>query len=184
MEPFVGQLMLVGFNFPPRGWATCEGQLLSISSNTALFSLLGTTYGGDGVSTFALPDLRGRIPVGQGNGPGLPSVSWGQRSGNYQTNLVTANLPAHNHTGNVNVSSANSNLSTPTAGASLGVSGNTTGRTFTPGQSFNNTTPNVALNATSITNNNTGSNVAFTNMQPFLGMYWVIALEGIYPSRN
>ena len=184
MEPFVGQLMPVGFNFAPSGWARCEGQLLSIASNTALFSLLGTTYGGDGETTFGLPDLRGRVPVGQGNGPGLPSISWGQKSGNHQTNLVTANLPAHNHTGNVNVSSANSSLSTPTAGVSLGVAGSTSGRTFTPIQAFNNSAPNIALNAASVTTNNTGSNTAFTNMQPYVGMYWIIALFGIYPSRS
>jgi len=184
MEPFVGQLMLVGFNFAPQGWAKCEGQLLSIASNSALFSLLGTTYGGDGRSSFGLPDLRGRVPVGVGNGPGLPTVSWGEKTGNYQTNLITANLPAHNHTGNVNVSSANSDIATPTAGASLGVSGKTVGRAFETNQAYNNVAPNIALSTASITNNLTGSNIPFSNMQPYLGMSWVIALQGIYPSRS
>ncbi len=176
--------MLVGFNFAPQGWARCEGQLLSIASNSALFSLLGTTYGGDGRSTFALPDLRGRVPIGQGSGPGLPNYSWGQKAGNYETHLTTSNLPAHSHTGNVNVSSANANLSTPTAGASIGVSGNTTGRSFTPSQTYNNSAANVALNASSLTTHNTGSNIPFSNVQPYLGMYWIIALVGIYPSRS
>ncbi len=184
MEPFVGQLMLVGFNFAPRGFAQCNGQLLSIAQNTALFSLLGTTYGGDGQSTFGLPDLRGRTPIGEGAGPGLPTYQWGQRSGNYQTTLITQNLPAHSHTGHVNVSSANSTLSAPTAGASISVPGSTSGRTFAPTQGFNTTAPNIALGSTSVTTNNTGSNIPFSNMQPYLAMYWVIALEGIYPSRN
>ena len=80
-DPFIGEIMTVGFNFAPRGWAFCEGQLLAISSHTALFSLLGTTYGGDGRTTFGLPDLRGRVPLGVGTGPGLPSVGWGEKLG-------------------------------------------------------------------------------------------------------
>ena len=138
-EPFIGEIMMFGGNFPPRNWAFCDGQLLPIAQNTALFSLLGTTYGGDGRTTFALPDLRGRVPVGVGSGPGLTPVSWGQRSGT-ETNTVTVNqLASHSH-----------NLPAPANGP----------------------TPN------------TGGSQSINNMQPYLGLYYVIALQGIYPSRN
>jgi microcystin-dependent protein len=102
IEPFVGEIGLFGFNFPPRYWATCDGQLLSISQNTALFSLLGTTYGGNGQTTFALPDLRGRVPMHMGNGPGLSSRPIGTITGTETITINVTNLPAHNH--NVNIS--------------------------------------------------------------------------------
>jgi len=184
MDPFIGQLMLVGFNFAPVGWATCEGQLLAIASNTALFSLLGTTYGGDGRTTFGLPDLRGRVPAGRGNGPGLQSINWGQRSGTNTNTLNVTNLPSHNHVANVNVSTANGSKAVAVAGDSIATSGVLSGRTFTQNESFNTSSPNVALANTSVTVGNTGSNVAVNNMQPYLGMYWIIALVGIYPSRS
>ncbi|MEX1309383.1 MAG: tail fiber protein, partial [Candidatus Sulfomarinibacteraceae bacterium] len=111
-SPFIGQIQLFGFNFPPRGWAFCEGQLLAISSNTALFSLLGTTFGGDGRTTFGLPDLRGRSAVGVGNGPGLSSVSWGQRSGAENVTLNVNTLPSHTH------SAAVTGLTTTVSGSS------------------------------------------------------------------
>ncbi|WP_430974469.1 tail fiber protein, partial [Sunxiuqinia rutila] len=97
-EPFVAQISMFGGNFAPRNWAFCDGQLLAISSHTALFSLLGTTYGGDGRTTFALPDLRGRTPVHAGNGPGLSPRALGSKFGSEQTTLTTNNLPSHNHT--------------------------------------------------------------------------------------
>jgi len=181
MEPFIGQLMLVGFNFAPNGFAKCEGQLLSIAQNSALFSLLGTTYGGDGETTFALPDLRGRVPVGTGSGPGLPTVSSGQKSGSYQNNLLIANLPA-NIPMQLNASSVNASLNVPTIGSSIAAPGITSGRTFTPSEGFNSSTPNVVLNSTSISGG--GSNVPVNNMQPYLGMNWVIALVGIFPSPS
>jgi microcystin-dependent protein len=180
MEPFLGQLMCVGFGFAPQGWATCEGQLLPISSNTALFSLLGTTFGGDGRTTFGLPDLRGRVPVGRGNGPGLQSISWGERSGTNTNTLITNNLPPHNHP--LLVSSANATQGAATAGASIATPGMQSGRTFTPGNGFNTSTPNTVLNAASIAN--TGSATAVNNMQPYLGLYWIIALVGLFPSRS
>ena len=97
-EPFLGQIQMFGFNFAPRGWSTCNGQILPIAQNTALFALLGTTFGGDGRTTFSLPDLRGRDAVHVGTGPGLPTVRWGQRGGTHTYNIAIANLPAHNHT--------------------------------------------------------------------------------------
>ena len=97
MQPFLGQITLFPYNFAPSGWALCEGQLLPISQNTALFSLLGTQFGGDGVSNFALPDLRGRVPIGQGQGPGLSVYSMGSQQGAEQVALTTATVPAHSH---------------------------------------------------------------------------------------
>lgn len=179
MEPFIGQLMCVGFSFAPQGWATCEGQLLSIASNTALFSLLGTTFGGDGRTTFGLPDLRGRVPLGRGNAPGIGNFVWGEKSG-FSTTLLTVNsLPVHDH--QLLVSSADATQGAATAGASIATPGMTSGRTFTPGQGFNTATPNTVLNAASV--GNAGSNTPINNMQPYLGLYWNIALVGIFPSR-
>src|SRR5947208_9160321 len=97
-EPYLATVAMFAGNFAPRGWALCNGQIMSIAQNTALFSLLGTTYGGDGVTTFALPDLRGRAPVGQGQGPGLSNLSLGESSGTENITLISANMPIHNHT--------------------------------------------------------------------------------------
>lgn len=180
MEPFIGQLMLVGFNFAPRGWARCDGQLLAISQNSALFSLLGTTYGGDGRSSFGLPDLRGRMPISVGQGPGLPSYSWGQRAGQYQKTLLITELPSHNHT--LAVSSADATQTAATAGASIATPGMAQGRTFVPGNGFNTATPNTVLNNATV--GNAGGNQSFSIQNPYIAMYWVIALQGIYPSRN
>ncbi|MEP2936896.1 MAG: tail fiber protein [Gilvibacter sp.] len=182
MEPFLGQLMLVPYNFDPRLWASCNGQLLPISSNTALFSLIGTIYGGDGETTFALPDLRGRMPIHLGTGPGLPTYSLGQRSGNPTTTLITANLPAHSHPATANVNSADAANETPAIGDSIAAPGYVEGRSFLKIKGFNTATPDVALNAATISVANTGSNTAFSNMPPYLTMRWVIALVGIFPS--
>ena len=125
MEPFIGQIMMFSGNFAPRGWAFCDGQLLAIAQNSALFSIVGTTYGGDGRTTFGLPDLRGRTPVHQGNGPGLPPVSLGQKGGAASTTLIVQNLPAHTHAAtvtenlSVGVSTVTASLDDP-AGAILG----------------------------------------------------------------
>lgn len=184
MEPFLGQLALFPYTFAPRSWADCDGQLLPISSNSALFSLIGTIYGGDGRTTFALPDLRGRVPIHLGTGPGLPTYSIGQRAGNYQTFLTVNNLPAHNHTATASVSATNAASSTPVAGESIGIPGSQSGRAFNPTLGYVNASPNVNLNSGTITVNNTGSNTAIDNMQPYLTMRWCIALQGIYPSRS
>src|SRR5690606_5156315 len=97
-EPFLGEIRMVGFNFAPRGWAFCQGQLLSIAQNSALFSLLGTMYGGNGTTTFALPDLRGRSPVGMGNGPGLTPITQGELAGTENVTLLSTQMPMHTHT--------------------------------------------------------------------------------------
>ena len=180
----MGQVIMFGGNFAPRGWAFCEGQLLPISANSALFSLLGTTYGGDGRTTFALPDLRGRVALQPGTGPGLSRHNLGQQQGAENHSLTVANLPAHNHSGSVHVSSANATTSVPAAGNSIAAPGTGSGRNFTPTEGFNAVAPDVALGATSVSTVNVGSGSPVTNMQPSLGINFIIALQGIYPSRS
>lgn len=171
MEPFLGQIMPVGFNFAPRGWATCSGQLLPISQNTALFSLLGTTFGGDGRTTFGLPDLRGRSMVGVGNGPGLEPRSWGQRGGINYVTLTVSHMPSHNHT--LYGIAAPGTERIPTGRGLAGSTG---------GDLYGTTTPNSPMAPGTISNN--GSNIPFDIDNPFLGLYINIALVGIYPSRS
>lgn len=158
-------------NFAPRGWAFCDGQLLAVSQNDALFSLLGTIYGGDGRTTFGLPDLRGRIPIHAGSGLGLTPRPLGQKSGIEQATLATAALPSHSH--NVQVSTAVGTDNVPTD-EYLGASPNV--RVFRPQP------PNVAMSADSITG--VGGSQQHANVMPFLCINFIVALVGIYPSRN
>jgi microcystin-dependent protein len=184
MEPFLGMISIFGFNFAPRGWAFCQGQLLPIAQNTALFALLGTIYGGDGRTTFALPDLRGRVPIGMGTGPGLSLRQIGQRLGTETNTLTTSNLPSHTHTatGTIKASDQVGTEQIPSALTNTPGAGVVSNR---PVSSFNNGSPNVVLNSDmQITVANTGGNQAFNNMQPSLAMNFSIALQGIFPSRN
>lgn len=171
MEPFIGQIQAFGFNFVPQGWAQCNGQLLSIAENDALFSLIGTIYGGNGQTTFALPDLRGRSIVGTGNGPGLDTITIGQIGGSYQTSLITQNLPAHVH---------NVFVSVNTAG---GEEGAATGYIASHAAAFNES-PTSGSVLSGINQTSVGSNIPFDNRSPFLGINFCIALFGIYPSRS
>ncbi len=174
-DPFIGEIKIVGFTFAPRNWADCDGQLLPISQNTALFSLLGTTYGGDGRTTFALPDLRSRVPMHTGTGAGLSSRQLGTRSGNENTTLNVNNLAPHNHTGTVATAVTEGDRSDP-AGAyparaeePMQAYAGVAGGTMAPG---------------SVQTDNTGSGLSFSNMPPFLVLRFVIALTGIFPSRS
>lgn len=180
MDEFLGIIKLFAGNFAPRGWAFCQGQLLAISQNTALFSILGTTYGGDGRTTFALPDLRGRVPVGFGSGPGLPSFEQGQTGGEVAHTLLQPELPAHTHA--LAVSNANASVSTPAQGNTIATPGAMSGREFIPTLGYTNTPPNTALNPQSV--GVAGSSMPHNNMQPYLGLNYIICLEGIYPSRS
>lgn len=184
MDPFIGQIVMFGGNFAPRSWALCNGQLLPISQYTALYSIIGVYYGGDGRSTFALPDLRGRFAVGTGQGPGLQIKPLGAMGGSETNVLSMANLPAHNHAGSLHVSSANASQSAATNGATIATPGTLAGRTFTPTEGFNASAPNITLNTETVTTGITGGSAAINNMQPFNTVNYIICLEGIYPSRN
>jgi microcystin-dependent protein len=170
-EPFIGEIQLVGFNFAPVGWATCSGQLMAISQNTALFSLIGTTYGGDGESTFALPDLRGRRIVGAGQGPGLSNYINGQVGGEESVTLTVNQIPQHSHAPNAN--------SAP--GTSLTPAGN-----YWASQNATALYSNAPMPANMAGGliGSAGGNQPHDNMQPYLVMNYIIALEGIYPSQN
>lgn len=172
METFLGMIHMVGFNFAPRGFANCDGQLLSISSNSALFSLLGTTYGGNGQTTFGLPDLRGRVALHVGQGNGLPSYSQGQIGGSPTTTLLTSNLPPHNHILN-GVSDAG-DVSLPTGAFSASSGG------LDPEYRISGTT--VQMNPAAISP--TGGGQSFNSMPPYQVVRYIIALQGIFPSRN
>ncbi|WP_262249950.1 phage tail protein [Parapedobacter soli] len=180
MEPFLGQIIMVGFNFAPRGWAFCNGQLLSIAQNTALFSLLGTTYGGDGKTTFALPDLRGRCAVGMGQGPGLSNYSQGEMAGQEHVTLIQNQIPTHTHS--LTASSANGTVSDPTNAV---IANNQVtierGKTV-PGSAFNPGPANVAMSPQAI--GPAGGSQPHENRQPYIAMNYIIALQGIFPSRN
>lgn len=165
-DPFMGTIMMVSFGFAPKNWAFCNGQLLSIAQNQALFSLLGTTYGGNGQTTFALPDLRGRTPLHFGS-----NFPLGTRTGSETVTLTTANLPAHNHT--FSVLSLMADKSDP-AGNFLGVP---SGADIYSNQSS-------GFTATSTMLASTGGNQPISNEQPYLAINFVIALAGIFPSQN
>ena len=166
MDPFIGTVMMFGGNFAPRGWALCEGQLLAISSHSALFSILGTIYGGDGRTTFALPDLRGRAPIQAGSGPGLSSRNLGAKGGTETNTMTVLTMPSHNHGVSVPVSTGEAEEAT-------GFLANSTIYAEDAGGSY----PGVTVGLT-------GGQQPYNNMQPYIACYYIIALEGIYPSRN
>jgi microcystin-dependent protein len=178
-QPFVGQIALFPYNFAPRGWAFCAGQLLPISQNTALFSLLGTFYGGDGKATFALPDLQGRVPIGTGQGPGLSAYTLGEAAGVETVTLLSTENASHNHALNA----------TTDSGTVVAASGNQLATAFTgsrtsstTGLIYSSATPNTALAATAISF--TGGSLPHNNIQPAQVLQYCIALQGVYPARN
>jgi microcystin-dependent protein len=172
-QPFVAEIIIAGFNFPPRGFAFCNGQLLPISQNTALFSLLGTFYGGDGVSTFALPDLQGRAANHFGQGAGLSVYLLGQNGGQETHTLVNSEMPVHNHgVTTLNSVSVNGNLKVAGGNLPAGVQGTNT-------NIYSNQAPNAA---------NTGmfavGGSPHNNLQPLLALNFCIALQGVFPARS
>lgn len=172
-DPYVGEIRMFAGNFAPQGWAKCEGQLLSIAQNTALFSLLGTTYGGDGQTTFGLPDLRGRVPIGPGNGPGLQPVTLGQKSGTNTNTITVANMPQHNHT--INAVAADGNQSTPQGNLPAGTK-------FLDPEYSDASSGYIQMNSNMV--NDAGSGQPVNNMQPSQSVTFIIALYGIYPSQG
>jgi len=177
-DPFLGEIRMTGFNFAPVGWALCNGQTLSISQNTALFALLGTTYGGNGTSTFNLPDLQGRVPIHWGSGAGLSTYVIGENGGTENVTLLSNQMPIHNHL--VNVNNQNGPNSDPTNGI-LAV-GNTGGRT--PAATYDYTTSAATGTLAPSAVSQAGGNVPHPNLQPFLTVNFIIALAGIFPSRS
>lgn len=170
-QPYLGQIIMVPYNFEPQGWAFCDGRLLSISQNTALFALLGTTYGGNGINTFALPDLRGRFPLGAGNGPGLTPAFLGEEGGSETYTLTVAQLPAHTHPLQAN----------DTEASAVSPSGNTlAAKARVPLYTTSN--PTVTMNPQSV--GVVGGNQPYPVTPPFTAVNYIIALQGIFPSRN
>ena len=191
MEPFLGQIVMFGGNFAPRGWAFCDGQLLPIAQNQALFSILGTTYGGDGRTTFGLPDLRGRYAMHAGNGPGLSDRRLGAKGGVENVTLNKTQVPNYNMVGTGTVTgtvSVNVNEEDPAATEGNGaVLGNTNSALI-----YNNDAADPTLKlggvshnlTTNVTVNSGGGNQDHTNMPPFQVVNYIIALQGLFPSRN
>ncbi len=179
MDPFLAQIIMFAGNFAPRGWAFCEGQLLPISQHQALFSLLGTIYGGDGRTTFALPDLRGRAPIHQGTGPGLHPRPQGQKGGEETTVLTVGQLPAHNHAATIQASPGDGDSGLADGNSLAHQSRGTTVPTI-----YNNGAPSIAMHANSVAVGNTGAGNAINNMPPYLAINYIIALEGTFPSRS
>ena len=175
-EPYLGQILIVSFDFAPKGWAQCNGQIMPIAQNTAVFSLIGTYYGGDGFSTFALPDLRGRVPIHQGTGPGLSPYNVGQVGGSETVTLLLEQMPAHTHQ-----MMGQSSLGTLTSP----FSSNGTGYIWAAQSRLNiysAAVPDTAMGAQSITS--AGGNLPHPNMSPYLVLNYIIALQGVFPSRN
>jgi microcystin-dependent protein len=173
-DVFVGEILLVPYNFAPTGFAFCEGQLLPISQNTALFSLLGTNYGGNGTSTFGLPDLRGAVPIGAGQGPGLSLYDLGQTSGATSVTLTPAQMPLHTHT--LNGTSTPATTSDPTGALLAEPAANARYTSL-----YGTANPNAAADPGAVSV--MGSGQSHNNMQPYLAMNYVIALQGIFPPR-
>ena len=172
-EPFLGQITRFAGNFAPRGWAFCDGQLLSINANQALFSLLGTTYGGDGRTTFALPDLRGRVPVHPGTGSGLSTYKLGQKGGAETVTLNASQLPSHNH----QVQCVSSNGNKPEPGGNLPGAEASAGVDLWTNANSDGTMRSDMLQ-------NTGGGQAHNNIQPYQAVNYIIALQGTFPSRS
>lgn len=177
MEPFLGQIMPVGFNFAPRGWALCDGQFLPISQNSAVFSLLGTTFGGDGRTIFGLPDLRSRSIRHVGSGPGLDQVFWGQKGGYHKQTLTVNQIPPHNHSAQISLGNSVGNNKTGNNDYMAKNDGGANIYTDVP-------PGNQKLHVDSVLVNNTGGGQPFSTLNPYLGIYVCIALTGIYPSRS
>ncbi|WP_452224923.1 phage tail protein [Lacinutrix chionoecetis] len=181
MDQYIAQIMMFGGNFAPRGWALCNGQLLAIAQYQALFSLLGTNYGGDGRTTFGLPDLRGRVPVHPGQAPGTTdNIRIGQTGGNDRHNLTISEMPNHNHSGNglgIGCNESDGTSEEP-SGKNLGLAAS--------GTPYNSDANDSTLAAGSVTGNTgaQGGSQAFNIRNPYTGVNYIIALEGIFPPRS
>ena len=176
-NPLLGEMMLFAGNFCPRGWTQANGSLLPISQNTALFSILGTTYGGDGRTTFGIPDLQGRAPIGDGNGAGLNPIRLGQKGGASSTVITEAQMPSHTHVGRLAAHPTDADSNQPVRN---GFARASTGTNVYKGGAL----PNNFMNGGSVRIDSAGSGQAISTQSPFLGMRWCIATQGVFPSRN
>lgn len=190
-DPYLGEIRLFGFNFAPDGWAFCQGQLLPIQGNEALFSLLSTIYGGDGKTNFALPDLRGRAPIGMGQGPGLSNIAQGQKSGTETVTLTQMQMPVHTHqvlasSSKISVAGTASNpSSSPSSSNSiLGASGGGQGSATIWSDAMTNPVDATNTVNVSVTLGNAGGSQPVDIRTPYLGMNYAIAVQGIYPPRG
>lgn len=172
-DPFVAEIRIFPFNFAPKGWAWCDGQLLPLSQNTALFSLLGTTYGGDGKSNFALPDLQGRAPMHPGQGPGLSLHDLGESGGSETVTLLESEIPSHNHS----MGAQTTPLGGVASGQNATLSRPASGNLYTATNS-----PQVQMASSTLAP--AGGDQPHNNMQPYLTLYFCIALQGVYPPRT
>jgi microcystin-dependent protein len=181
-EPFIGEIRAVGFNFAPVGWALCNGQTMPISQNSALFALLGTTFGGDGVQTFKLPDYQGRSPVGMGNGPGLTPIMQGEISGSESVTLLSSQMPIHTHiaSGVPSASDATASVGSP-AGAVAAMTAAADGRSTL--KSYGAAPGNVNMAPVPVTVQQAGGSQPVPLRNPYLGTNFIIATQGIFPSR-
>ena len=179
--PFLGEVKIISWNFAPKGWAFCNGQFLPINQNQALFSILGTTYGGNGQTSFALPDLQGRTPIGRGQGPGLADYILGQAGGRENATITTNQLPSHTH--NLTAYAGGGTTGTP-SGTTYLAAGPITGSGPNASQlkTYATNGPNVVMGPGSTTN--TGGDQPMPTLSPYLTMFWIIATEGIFPTRN
>jgi microcystin-dependent protein len=182
MEPFVGEIKIFGGNFAPRGYASCDGQLLSIAQNTALFSILGTTFGGDGQTTFGVPSLQGRMPVHYGQGPGLPQIDLGEVVGQSSVSLTVGEMPAHTHamTATMNVVSGAGTSVSPADGYVAGDAGGDANYAPSSVQPSGTAAPG----ALTVTCGIAGGGLPVSIQTPGLGVNIIIALEGVFPTRN
>ncbi|MCE3297233.1 MAG: microcystin-dependent protein [Crocinitomicaceae bacterium] len=180
MQEYMGIIKIFGGTFAPVGWMFCDGTLLPVNEYENLYRLLGTTYGGDGVSTFALPDLRSRIPLGAGQGNGLPLIGPGKQGGEEQHTLTIIEIPVHNHIGLV--SSQNATLEVASQGDLMAVPGTDASGSFVATNGFNAAMPNVTLNGATVSN--TGANMPHENRQPFLAVNYLICVDGVFPPEG
>lgn len=188
MEDYIGVVKIFAGNFAPRGWMLCQGQTLAISPNTALFSILGTTYGGNGQTTFVLPDLRGRAPIGVGQGPGLNNnYVLGEPAGTQGAYILIGNMPAHNHTATstlaLNASDAAATVAVPVAGNALGAGKDVNSD---PVSMYTTSAPNIPLAGGSVTTTvgSNGGSQPLSILQPLLGVNYIICVSGYFPTRN
>lgn len=172
-DPFVAEIRVVGFNFAPNGWAQCDGQIVPISQNTALFALLGTVYGGDGKSTFALPNIQGQAVIGPGQSPGTSEYDLGQQGGSEHVTLLQSEMPVHNHGGQASIDDAQFQAPQPDRALA----------TSNPGFAYLNPSGPSPVNMNVQTLSIQGASLPHNNMQPYLALNFVIALQGVFPQR-